>query len=91
MSSPGDLLWCKQQIWHVYENQPNLQHYLSQLTRQAWGEEYKPSCLNEFGSISSVQHFLVNPGDISLLEIPEEHGVAEVESLTGIVEEPVTM
>lgn len=70
-----DLIRCKQQIRHFYDEQPSLQHYLSKLTQMSRGE-HKATCLEEFGSASAIQHFLLNPGDISFIQEQPVHGAA---------------
>lgn len=71
----ADLVRCKQQIANLNEQQPALKASLSKLTRQARGEQ-KADCLDAFGSVSEVQKFLLNPGDIDLLN-SEQHNAPQ--------------
>ncbi len=68
----ADLVRCKQQIANLNEQQPALKASLSKLTRQARGEQ-KADCLDAFGSVGEVQKFLLNPGDIDLLNNTEHN------------------
>ncbi len=53
----ADLLRCKEQISHVYQQDSSYVGRFSDLTRQArWTE--KASCIQEFGSLSAVQQYL---------------------------------
>jgi len=74
-----DLVRCKQQIANLDQQQPALKASLSKLTRQARGEE-KADCLTSFGSVGEVQKFLLNPGDIDLLN-SEEHNAPQNEQI----------
>lgn len=65
-----DSIRCKQQILNLYQQQPALEKYLSKLTRQARWEQ-KADCLETFGTIQDVQHFLIHPEDITLLPVPD--------------------
>jgi len=65
------LVRCKEQLYHLYQQQPVLQQRFSDFTRLAWGAD-KASCLEQFGSVADVQRFLLNPGEIWV----QEHGVA---------------
>lgn len=73
---------CKQQIANLDEQQPALKASLSKLTRQARGEQ-KADCLDAFGSVSEVQKFLLNPGNIDLLN-SEEHNSPQNEQVQGV-------
>lgn len=61
-----DIIRCKEQLANLYTQQPTLENYLSKLTRQARGEQ-KADCLQAFGTIQDVQHFLLHPEDITLV------------------------
>jgi hypothetical protein len=53
----ADLLRCKEQISHVFQQDSSFIARFSDLTRQArWTE--KASCIQEFGSLSAVQQYL---------------------------------
>lgn len=60
-----DIIRCKEQLANLYTQQPTLENYLSKLTRQARGEQ-KADCLQAFGTIQDVQHFLLHPEDMQL-------------------------
>ncbi len=64
-----DIIRCKEQLLNLYSQQPTLENYLSKLTRQARGEQ-KADCLQAFGTVQDVQHFLLHPEDIQLLPEP---------------------
>lgn len=68
----ADIVRCKTQLLNLYTQQPTLENYLSKLTRQARGEQ-KADCLQAFGTIQDVQHFLLHPEDIQLVpELPTD-------------------
>ena len=77
-----DIIRCKEQLLNLYSQQPTLENYLSKLTRQARGEQ-KADCLQAFGTVQDVQHFLLHPEDIQLLPQPTE------DIPTDTVEQPV--
>lgn len=76
------LVWCKQQIAHLDQQQPALKASFSRFTRQARGDD-KEECLELFGSVNEVQKFLIDPGNIDLLPVevhnaPREEPIAQV-------------
>jgi len=77
----ADLLRCKQQIAHLYNNQPALQYRFSDFTKQAWGTD-KEACLEEFWSAWAIQNFLLNPGDFEFA-LPEWHNAGSEKPVTN--------
>lgn len=70
-----DIIWCKQQLYHLYTLQPALKDKFSDFTRQArW--EYKADCLEKFGSVTNVHTFLLTPGEFAIQQ-EGEHWVAD--------------
>jgi hypothetical protein len=67
------------------EQQPMLKHDFRDLATVARGADYKVSCLDHFGSVQAVQKFLLQPGDIDLLQnhVAQqpaiEHGTADTQ------------
>jgi hypothetical protein len=70
---------CKEQLYHLYQQDSSLQSRFSDFTRQAWWSE-KPACLELFGSITEIQKFIINPWDIQFSAnewtLEEEHFAA---------------
>lgn len=75
-----DLDRCKLQILPLHKENPNLlANNFRELVTKARGPEYKQECLSHFGSVQSVKDFLLDPGNITLLEEwmnSDAHGIA---------------
>lgn len=66
---------CKEQLYHIYQQDSSLSSRFSDFTRQAWWPE-KSACLDLFGSVAAIQKFILDPGDViyhqSAETFPEE-------------------